>query len=89
MPRRALSTLRAEIKDGGPFGTSIELSDSSTCVVAVSEDSSLELLIRSLRGFEAKEAEFGKKVPFLGIGAGKFCPEIYTVAVVDEIAMAW
>ena len=57
MPRRALSTLRAEIKDGGSFGTSMELSE-STSVVVVSAETSLELLMQSLRGFTVKPIVF-------------------------------
>ena len=58
MPRRALSTLRAEIKDGGPSGTSME---------GVSTDvGSSELLTWNLRSFvDEKEME-----PFLVVGSG-------------------
>jgi len=44
MPRKALSTLRAEIKDGGSFGASMELSESAS-VATVSAGTSLELLM--------------------------------------------
>lgn len=67
MPRRAFSTLRAEIKDWGPCGTSIELSSSSVCstsVAATGEDdvSSEELRILNLTtGFVAKVIELLEK----------------------------
>lgn len=51
MPRRALSTLRVEIKDDDSFGTSMELSESTSVLVVPS----LELLMHNLRGcFTAK-----------------------------------
>lgn len=54
MPRRALSTLRVEIKDGDSFGTSMELSE-STSVSVVPAEESLELLMHNnLRGFTEK-----------------------------------
>jgi hypothetical protein len=46
MPRRALSTLRTEIKEDDSFGRSMELSDSTSVEPA---EFSLELLIRSFR----------------------------------------
>lgn len=46
MPRRALSTLRVEIKEDDSFGTSMELSD-STSVSPV--EFSLEFLMHNLR----------------------------------------
>ena len=54
MPRRARSTLRAEIKEGGPFGaSSMDFSDSAS-VTGVSDDTSPELLMLSLLCFVAK-----------------------------------
>lgn len=56
IPRRALSTLRVEITDGGPLGSSMGDSDSasaSACVTVVSADAlpSLLLLTVTLSGF--------------------------------------
>lgn len=72
MPRRALSTLRAEIRDGGPLGTSMELSGSASSAL-VSIDVSLELLMQNLRGFNASATELENEAPFLGVevGSGK------------------
>jgi len=46
-PRRVLSTLRTEIKEDDSFGSSMELSDSTSVEPA---EFSLELLIHSFRG---------------------------------------
>lgn len=54
MPRRALSTLRAEIKEGGPLGASMELSESVSVVVVSTEASLVEFLIQNLRGLDSK-----------------------------------
>lgn len=87
MPRRALSTLRAEIKDVGPSGASMDVSNSSTSFAAVSADPSLELLIRNLRGLAVEVMKFEKKAPFLVVGMGNFRLEMYTVAAVDDTAI--
>lgn len=85
MPRRALSTLRAEIKEGGPSGTSMELSESASSefvpstqsassAFVVSTEVSFELLIiQNLGGFEAKTTELLENIiePYLGLGRGK------------------
>lgn len=86
MPRSALSTLRAEIKDGGPFGASIGLSESAS-VALVSADTSLELLMWNLRSLIAKVMEFMDMAPFIGVWVEKSFREMHTVAVVDDTAI--
>lgn len=71
MPRRARSTLRAEIKEGGPLGaSSMDFSD-SVSVVGVSDDTSPELLMLSLLLCFAEKlmVEFENKEAFLGVEA--------------------
>lgn len=54
IPRRARSTLRAEIRDDDPSGALSELSSSGSVAVsvaAVSADESLEFLVQNLSGF--------------------------------------
>lgn len=64
MPRRAFSTFRAEINDGGPFGASTTASGSVP--VPLVSDTSLELLMEYCRNFFAKETDFELGVQFLG-----------------------
>jgi hypothetical protein len=86
MPRSALSTLRAEIKDGGSFRASIGLSESGS-VALVSADTSPELLMWNLRSLVAKVMQFVDMAPFIGVWVEKSFREMYTVAVVDETAI--
>lgn len=68
MPRRARSTLRAEIREGGSFGTSMELPVSAS-VVTVSADASPELLImQNLRCLDANLMEFENAQPIFAVG---------------------
>lgn len=89
MPRRALSTLRAEIRDGGVLGASMELSEFSSVPVVSAADISLELLMENPRVFEQKLIEFENLTePFFGAGDERFCREMYAVAVVVVVETA-
>lgn len=91
MPRRARSTLRAEIREGDSLGTWMELSSSASVAAAVSAagDASLELLMQNLRGFDANlmVMEFENAKPSLGVGIGKLFWAIYTVEVEEDTAI--
>jgi len=84
MPRRALSTLRTEIKEDDSFGSSMELSDSTSACVGPAEFS-LELLIHSFRGsFTGKTTLLVENPSLLGM----LLHGIHTVVVVEDKAIA-
>lgn len=70
MPRRARSTLRAEIKDVGPLGASIDFSASAS-VAGTSAGTSPELLTRRRLGFAGKMT-----VELFGVGERKLLLEM-------------
>lgn len=85
MPRRAFSTFKAEIKDGGPFGVSTGLFESDSSVV--SSGASPELLIRNLRGLNAIAIEFENWPPCCGGDVLKFGRRREAVAEVEVTAI--
>lgn len=81
MPRRARSTLRAEIRDGDSFGTSMELPSFSVAVAVSAADTSLpELRMQNLRRFGANlmVMKFENAKPSFGVGIRKVFWLIYT-----------
>lgn len=89
MPRRALSTLRAEIMEGVPWGTSMELSGSASSVPASIDDASPEhLMLRNLGGFDAKATKFRSVEPiFLGGVSGRPLWAMWSAAVEADILL--
>lgn len=88
MPRRALSTLRAEIREGGPVEASMELSQSvaaSAGVVSTGDASPVESLMWNLRGFEPKLIRMQLDT-FFGVESGKLFCARESVEVGDGVA---
>lgn len=85
MPRRAFSTFRAEIKDGGPFAVSTGLVESASSVV--STGTSPELLIQNLRCLNAIDIEFENWPPYCGADALKIFRKMKAVAEVEVTAI--
>lgn len=88
MPRRALSTLRAEIREGGPAEASMELSESvaaSAGVVSTGDASLVGSLMWNLRGFERKLIRM-QLDKFFGVESGKLFCARESVEVGDGVA---